>query len=84
MDVLLTYNLLKAVGNVVKACGCQICGNWMYPIAFACVLLSIIGPVMFVTSKIVGNTLLSMCRCKIHDPRLCTDCPPYASMCTFC
>ena len=46
-------------------------------------LPSITGPVMLVTSKIVGNTLLLICRCRTHDPRLCTDCPPYASMCTL-
>ena len=58
-------------------------GNWMYPIALAWVLPSITGPVMLVASKTVGNALLSMCRCKTHDPRLCTDCPPYASMCIW-
>ena len=46
-------------------------------------LPSITGPVMLVTSKMVGNALLLMCRCKTHDPRWCTDCPLYASMCTL-
>ena len=41
-----------------------------------------LGPVVLVTSKMVGNTL-SICRYRTHDPRLCTDCPPYASMCTL-
>ena len=67
----------------VKACGHWICGNWMYPFAFAWVLPSITGPVMLVTSKMVGNALLLICRCRTHDPRLCRDCPPYASMCTL-
>ena len=36
-----------------------------------------IGPAMLVTSNMAGNALLSICRCKTHDPRLYTDCPPY-------
>ena len=83
MGVLCVHNFLEVSGNAVKACGRRICGNWTYPIAFAWILPSIIGPVMLVTSKTVGNTLLSICRCRTHDPRLCTDCPPYASMCTL-
>ena len=68
---------------MVKVCGHLIFGNSTYPIAFACVLPSMIGPVMLVTSNMVGNALLLICRCKTHDPRLCTDCPPYASICTL-
>ena len=68
---------------MVKACGHLIFWNWTYPIAFACALPSMIGPVVLVTSNMVGNALLSTCRCKKHDPRLCTDCPLYASICTL-
>ena len=82
-DVLIVQIFLKVVGHVVKACGCLIFGNSTYPIAFAYALPSMIGPVMLVTSNMVGNSLLSTCRCKTHDPRLCTDCPPYASICTL-
>ena len=57
--------------------------NLKYLIALACVLPSIISPIMLVTSRTVGNDLLSICRCKTHDPRLCTDCPPYVSICTL-
>ena len=67
---------------MVKACDHLMFGNWTHPIAFACVLPSMISPVVLVTSNTVGNALLSVCRCKTHDPRLCTDCPPYASICT--
>ena len=73
----------KVVECMVKVCGHLIFGNWTYPTAFAHVLLSMIGPVILVTSKMVRNALLSMCRCKAHDPRLWTDCPPYASICTL-
>ena len=83
VGVLYVHKFLEVCWNAVKACGHQICGNWMYPIAFAWILLSINGPVMLVTSKTVGNSLLSICRCRTHDPRLCTDCPPYALMCTL-
>ena len=51
VGVLVIHNFLKVVGIVVKACGHWICGNWTYPIAFACILPSMIGPVMLVTSK---------------------------------
>ena len=74
--VLVVHRFVEACSNMLKVCGCQICGNWMYPIAFACTLPSIIGPGMLVTLKTVGNTLLSMCRCRTHDPRLYIDCPP--------
>ena len=83
VGVLYVHKFLEVCWNVVKACGHQICGNWTYPIAFAWILPSISGPVVLVTSKMVGNTLLSICRCRTHDPRLCTDCPPYALMCTL-
>ena len=74
--VLCVHHFVEVCSNVFRVCGCRICGNWMYPIAFAWTLPSIIGPGVLVTLKTVGNTLLSMCRCKTHDPRLCTDCPP--------
>ena len=67
---------LKVVVHILKSCGYSICWNLTYPIAFPCILPRIIGPVMLVTWNMVGNALLSMCRCKTHDPRLCTDCPP--------
>ena len=76
VGVLCAHHFVEECLNAFKACGCQICGNWMYPIAFTWTLPSIIGPGVLVTSKTVGNTLLLMCRCKTHDPRLCADCPP--------
>ena len=74
--VLVVHCFVEACSNVLKVCGRRICGNWTYPIAFACNLPSIIGPGVLVTLKTVGNTLLSMWRCRTHDPRLCIDCPP--------
>ena len=74
--------IFKAVENMGKACGDLIFGNLTYPIAFACVLPCMIGPVMLVTSNTVGNALFSICRYRTHDPRLHTVCLPYASICT--
>ena len=51
---------LEVVGYVVKVCGHLIFGNLTYPIAFACVLPSMIGPTMLVTSK----TWLGMLYCQ--------------------
>ena len=73
----------KVVVHILKACVHSICGNLTYPITFACILPSVIGPVMLVTSNIVGNALLSICRSKTHHPRLCTDCLLHASICTL-
>ena len=49
MGVLIVQILSKVVGCMEKACGHLILGTWMYPIAFDCVLPSIIGPVVLVT-----------------------------------
>ena len=59
---------LEVVGYVVKVCGSLIFGNSIYPIAYACALPSMIGPTMLVTSKMVENSLLLICWCKIHEP----------------
>ena len=83
VGILFVHIFFKVVECMVKACGHLIFGNLTFPIAFACVLPSMIGPVVLVTSNTVGNALLLICRCKTHDPRLCTDCPPYASICTL-
>ena len=82
-NVLIVQIIFELVGYMVKVCGGLILGNLTYPIAFACAMPSMISPVMLVTSNTVGNALLSTCRCKTHEPRLCTDCPPYASICTL-
>ena len=55
-----------------------------YPIAFACVLSSMISSGVLVTSYMVGNALLSICRCKTHEPRLCTDIPYEEIWCNNC
>ena len=83
VGVLVMHILFKVVEHVVKECGHLIIGNSTYPIAFACALPSMIGPILLVTSNMAGNALLSICRCKTHDPRLYTDCPLYASICTL-
>ena len=80
-DVLIVQILLEVMGYMVKVCGYLIFKNLTYSIAFACALPCMISPVMLVTSNMVGNALLSTCRCKIHEPRLCRDCPLYASIC---
>ena len=82
-DVLIVQIFIEVFGYMVKVCGHLIFGNSTYSIAFACALPSIISPVVLVTSNTVRNALLSTCRCKTHEPRLYTDCPPYASICTL-
>ena len=82
-NVLTMQIFLEVVGYMVNICGHLIFGNSTYPIAFACALPSMISPVVLVTSNTVGNALLSTCRCKTHEPRLCTECPLYASICTL-
>ena len=82
-DVLILQISIEVVGCMVKVCGHLIFGKSTYPSAFACALPSMISPVMPITSNMVGNALLSTCRCKTHEPRLCTDFPPYASICTL-
>ena len=54
-NVLIVQIFLEVVGYMVKVCGHLIFGNLTYPIAFACVLPSMIGPIMLVTSNTVGN-----------------------------
>ena len=67
MCVLSVQIFFKVVEHV-KIWGHLILGNSTYPIAFDCVLPSMIGPVMLVTSNMAGNALLLICRCKTHDP----------------
>ena len=55
--VLSVQILFKVVEYVVKVCGCWILGKLTTPIAFACVLPNMIGPVMLVTLDTVGNAL---------------------------
>ena len=72
-SLLSVHIFLEVVGYVVKVCGHLIFRNLTYPIVFTCVLPSMIDPIMLVTSKMVGNALLLICRCKIHEPSLNTD-----------
>ena len=60
--ILAVQFFFKAVGNVGKACGHLIFGNLTYPIAFACIMPSMIGPVMLVTSNTFGKTV----HCKLQ------------------
>ena len=83
MCVTFVETFFKVAVNVLKACSSIIWGNQTYPIAFACILPSIISPEVSVTSNTVGNALFLICRCRTHDLRLWTDCPLYASICTL-
>ena len=76
-NVLIVQIFFEVVVYMVKVCGCLIFGNSTYPIAFACALPSMIGPIMLVSSNMVGNAGAR------HEPRLYTDCPLYASICTL-